>query len=426
MKRCIYSVAALVAFSTSACGSSGGSAASAAGASATAGSGTAGAAEMAGGGASATAGGASAMAGSGTAAGGALSSGGASGGDSSSSGAPPMTDPGHLPSSMPIISHGVPAFASSTNPATKPADSNDGHPNSAWTSTSIPASLAYDLSSVPAAQRGRVLVAWYDASTPDYFNPSPGPTGALPIDYTLEINTASGGGAPPTDGWSIVQTVTGNDRSSRQRLVDMGGANWVRMSVTKSSDPSSTHFDLDIHSAPEGATDSWLFMGDSITFMTTTYAFSDLPAQVNGLDATRWPAIIPAAQGGTNTTSALGIIKSAMDNFPGRFVILAYGTNDHAAEYHMEDLVQLVIAAGKVPVVPHMPWSATPGIQTDGPLINAQIDALYKKYPEILPGPDLWAFFTDRTDLIAATDIHPNEMGQAELRKLWAHMMAGK
>jgi hypothetical protein len=270
------------------------------------------------------------------------------------------------------------------------------------------------------------LVAWYDAATPDYFNPSPGTSGVLPIDYTLEINSASGGGEPPTDGWTIVQTVTGNDRSSRQRLVDMGGANWVRMNVTKSSNPGEVYFDLDIHSAPDGASDSWLFMGDSITFMTTTYAFSDLPQQVNGIDATRWPAIIPAAKGGTNTTSALDIIKSAMDNFPGRFVILAYGTNDHAAEYKMEELVQDVIAAGKVPVIPHMPWSDSPGIQTDGPLINAQIDALYAKYPEILPGPDLWAFYTGRTDLISSGDIHPNAMGQAELRKLWAHTMAGK
>ena len=404
MKRCLYGAAALVALSTIACGSS------------TPGAQAPGAAGAAGNG----------MAGSETTAGSGASEAGRAGSSSGDSGGAPTTAPGRLPSAMPIISHGVPAFASSTNPAAKPGDGNDGKPNSAWTSTAIPAWLAYDLSSVPAAQRGRVLVAWYCATTPDYFNPSPGPVGALPLDYTLEINTASGGGQPPADGWTVVQTVVGNDRSSRQRLVELDGANWVRINVTRSSDPSSTRIDLDVHSAPEGATDSWLFMGDSITYMTTTYAFSDLPQQVNALDAARWPAIIPAALGGTNTNTAKEIIDSSMTNFPGRFVVLAYGTNDHAGEYKMEELVQHVIAAGKVPVVPHMPWSATPGIQTDGPLINAQIDALYVKYPEILPGPDLWAFYTNRTDLISATDVHPNEQGQAELRKLWAHMMTGK
>ena len=56
--------------------------------------------------------------------------------------------------------------------------------------------------------------------------------------------------------------------------------------------------------------------------------------------------------------------------------------------------------------------------------INAQIDALYSKYPEILRGPDLWAGFEGRTDLIPTGDVHPNGDGQAELRRLWAEMMA--
>ena len=164
-------------------------------------------------------------------------------------------------------------------------------------------------------------------------------------------------------------------------------------------------------------------MGDSITFISTTYAFSDLPALVNAAVPTRWPAIIPAGIGGTNTTSALLAIDKTMTDFPGRFVILAYGTNDHPNEYHMDELVQKVLAAGKTPVIPHMPWSATVNIQQDGPLINQQIDDLYVKYPAIFHGPDLWASFAARTDLIPANDIHPNGAGAEELRKRWAAAM---
>lgn len=347
-------------------------------------------------------------------------------GDTSSagaSGAGLTTPPGSTPTAMPIISHGVPAFASTSDNNAGPSNANDGNPATGWMSTALPAWLAYDLSSVPSSQRQEVLIAWYDSSAADYINATPDPSKNVPVDYTLEINTADGGGDPPTDGWTVVATITGNNRSTRQRLVEMNGANWVRMNVSKSTSTSQVHFDLDVHSAPDGATDSWLFMGDSITFLMSTYAFSDLPKLVNTAVPARWPAVIPAGIGGTNTTTALAAIQDTMTDFPGRFVTLNYGTNDHPNEYHMEELVQAVIAAGKVPVVPHMPWSAQQSIQDAGPAINQMIDDLYAKYPAILHGPDFWAIFNGRTDLIPADDIHPNDAGKEEFRKQWAMVM---
>ncbi|HEY4105418.1 MAG TPA: hypothetical protein VGM44_16080, partial [Polyangiaceae bacterium] len=71
-----------------------------------------------------------------------------------------MTPPGEAPMAMPIISHGVPAFASNVALASAATDANDTNPASSWTSASIPASLAYDLSGVPAEQRQQVLIAW--------------------------------------------------------------------------------------------------------------------------------------------------------------------------------------------------------------------------------------------------------------------------
>jgi hypothetical protein len=336
----------------------------------------------------------------------------------------PTTPPGSRPTPMPLISRNVPAFASSADPNALASNANDGKNQSAWLSTAMPAWLAYDLSGVPADQRKRVLVAWYDGAALDFINPEPQESKHWPIDYTIELNSAAGGGDPPSDGWKTVETVTGNDRNTRQRLLDLDGANWVRMNITKSSSPTAVGLDLDVHSAPDGASDSWLLMGDSITFISTSYLFSDLPSLVHDRAPERWPAIIPAAIGGTNTTTALDALEPTLAGYPGRFVVLAYGTNDHTSEFHMEELVQKVIAAGKVPVVPRMPWSSSPNIlQNDGPGNNAIIDALYDKYPEILRGPDFWNFFMNRTDLISDGDVHPNEMGQEELRKQWAIAM---
>jgi hypothetical protein len=296
----------------------------------------------------------------------------------------------------------------------------------AWGPSMVPSWLAYDLSAAPASARDQVLVAWVAPHAPAYINDKIEAYEGMPVDYTIEVNPAAGGPTPPTTGWTEVAKVTDNNRSTMLHLVPLGKNNWVRMNITKSSDPTgAVQLDLDVYSAPCGASDAWLFMGDSITYITMPYAFSDVPPLAHAAKPNRWPIAIDAALGGTNTTTAMAIIDATMTGYPGRFVVLAYGTNDHAAELQMETLVQKVIAAGKTPVVPHMPWSQTAGIQMDGPLINQQIDALYKKYPAILPGPDLWAVFKDRTDLIPPGDVHPNSPGQEELRKTWATFIAG-
>jgi hypothetical protein len=249
----------------------------------------------------------------------------------------------------------------------------------------------------------------------------------MPTDYVIEVNTAPGGtSAPPASGWTQVAAVSHNLRGTVETPIDMAGASWVRFSVTGATD-STVSIDLDVYSTPHGATDAWLFMGDSITYITMAYAWNDLPKLVSSARPDRWPAVVNAALGGTNTSTAVSVIDDTMSGFPGRYVVLAYGTNDNATqpgEFQMETLVQHVLAAGKVPVVPHMPWSAEPTIQANGPIVNQMIDALYVKYPQILKGPDLWAAFMNRTDLIPPGDIHPNQQGEEFLRQQWAAVMA--
>ena len=105
--------------------------------------------------------------------------------------------------------------------------------------------------------------------------------GERPIDYTFEVNDAPGGASPPASGWTQILSIQDNRYCGRHHLVNLNGANWFRMNVAKgSADSMAVTFDLDIQSAPNGACDSWLFMGDSITYMTMTYAFCDLPSLV--------------------------------------------------------------------------------------------------------------------------------------------------
>jgi lysophospholipase L1-like esterase len=318
---------------------------------------------------------------------------------------------------MQLISRDVPAFASSGTAK----NANDSQPNIAWSSDALPAWLAYDVSSAPLEQRQQVLLAWY-CYWADYLVDSPTPEQMLPLDYVVETNDAAGGGPPPAAGWRQAAKVTRNAKSARQHVFDLAGSNWVRLSVTLGSDLAKVMIDMDLYSAPAGGSDGWLFLGDSITYMTTQRAFSDLPALVEKAQKGRVPLIVDGALGGTNTTTAENIVETSLAEFAGRYVVLAYGTNDHAAEFKMESLVQKVIALGKTPVVPHVPWAD--GKLAEGPLLNQAIDELYAKYPQLIPGPDLWQAFENRTDLIPAGDVHPNDEGREFLRGEWAKVIA--
>ena len=115
---------------------------------------------------------------------------------------------------MPVISRGKPAFASS---AQEPASqANDSSYSTYWHSNG-PAWLAYDLSSVPAAHRGHVVVGWYnDPITTPYDHTVIQEVAYNNLgSYTIQVNPGAGGGQPPANGWVTLATVTNNKFHSR-------------------------------------------------------------------------------------------------------------------------------------------------------------------------------------------------------------------
>jgi lysophospholipase L1-like esterase len=335
---------------------------------------------------------------------------------------------------MPIISQGVPAYASSNQSSA--ASANDTSQNSMWTSSGTTAWLAYDLSSKPLAARQFVFVAWYDKSAMDYFfyNGSD-----LAKDYSIEINMAAGGGSAPATGWITVFAVTGNNHSARQHEINMKGANWVRMRVTAGY-TANIGLDMDVYDVSKGVTDFWLIMGDSITFMSMQRGGNNLQNRVHQFKNTAWPGIVEAAEGGTSSNTGLQIMNDVLVSFTGKFITLNYGTNDHPIEggdtnntffKRMDTLCMKIIAAGKTPVIPTVPWPHTgdTAIVSPATVSVAQqkvnmVYQLYAKYPTlVLPGPDLYTFFKNNQSLIGPGDVHPNGTGMEDIRQMWVATM---
>ncbi len=335
-----------------------------------------------------------------------------------------------------LISRNVPAFAStSIHPA---FDANGATYDIAWRSQGAPAWLAYDLSQVPAEQRSKVLVAWYNDESGNYDHTIEHyPAYNLPEDYTIDVNAAPGGGPTPDIGWISLVTVQGNHYHSRQHVVDMKGYNWIRINITAidgSTLNEDANLNMDVYDARPALQDDWIFFGDFITAGGMGHQTINGVAAFAQLINTKAPNHYPVQENGgvAYLTSADGVnyLNTWLSLFPGKYVGLDFGIKEAAscadpATFYNNyvTMVNDVLSAGKIPVVPYISWGRTANIQKCGPAFNAQIAALYTAFPQIIHGPDLWTFFQSHQDLIASDDVHPNDVGYGAYRQQWADAM---
>ena len=359
----------------------------------------------------------------------------------------------HTP--LPVISRNVPAYTNDSCDGVYPASfANDASYDTQWRTCNVPTSLtpifiAFDLSSVPAASRGRVVVAWYnDPTTNSYDHNFVGilrPVGIandIPASYTIEGNAALGGSLPAL-GWVTLASVSGNSYHSRQHVVDLTGYNWLRMNVTGSDGSPGNQgvfLNLDIHNASADIDDDWIFFGDSIT--EAGMAHNSLAASggsgtwaqmINAARPSYFPAYESGGIGGTLASDGASRIDTWLSIFPGSYVGLSYGSNDAGSNIDptafydsYASMVQAVLGSGRIPVIPKIPWSCNATIQANGPALNQQIDALYAAYPGIVRGPDLWAYFQSHPSLLSGDCLHPTGEGYVGFRQQWVNaMLAG-
>ncbi len=333
------------------------------------------------------------------------------------------------PAPNPVISRNVPAYAGS-NPATATAG-NDEHYFSFW-SANCPDYLAYDLSGVPEENRQVIDAVWYCTSAYDvvgmYVNRN-----MEPSDYTIEVNAAPGG-TYPEDGWEVVETVTGNTLASRQHVVDFAGYNWIRISLTQADDKpdGSATINFDIHDVSQGVSDSWLFLGDSITAggMNNCYG-TGYATHVHELNEDYFPIQENGGIGGITSKDGLEHIDKWLSTFPGQYVSIAYGTNDAwgnqtGAQKYYENtkaMIDKVLELGKTPVLPKIPHAEEPGVADYLDDYNAMIDKLWAEYPEVIQGPDFDAIMTEHPEYLSGDGVHPNSEGYEEMRRIWAETM---
>ncbi len=334
-----------------------------------------------------------------------------------------------------LISANLPAYTNDPN-AYDPSLANDTNYGTVWDSVDTPSSahpiwVALDLSTVPVAKRQQVILAWFNDSG-EYLPGADNIFYNLPSNYTIDANAAAGGaGAPPSAGWVTLLTVTGNTRNAREHVVNLSGDNWVRMTVTGSKGSSgntSAAFNLDLYDASAGDQDDWLFLGDSITEEGMTQAnvaggpwtSGDYAQLVHSADASYYPLQIDGGMGGWTSDDGAQNIAALMSGFTGKYVSLAFGTNDANEPYvlstsqiqtyyaNMLAMIDAAQSAGKIAIVPYVPWGCNGDLGQNAQALNTFVNAhLATDRPSAIRGPDLWTPFSQNHSWISSDCIHP-------------------
>ncbi|MBQ3138763.1 MAG: lysophospholipase [Ruminococcus sp.] len=329
----------------------------------------------------------------------------------------------------PVISRNCPVYSGK---ASQPNAANDEHYFSFCFMTT-PDYIAYDLSAVPSEERKQVIAVWYNTSSYDYIGNYKS-RNMEPSDYTIEVNAAEGG-AYPESGWEVVEKVEGNTLSSRQHLVNMENYNWIKLNIEKADDESGKQasINFDIHNVSEGVSDSWLFLGDSITAggMNNCYG-TGFATHINTLDSRYFPIQENGGIGGIRSIDGRENIDRWLSTSHAKYVSLAYGTNDcwgnpngtEAYYNNTKYMIEAILKAGKIPVLPKIPASTNEDVMNNVPLYNAVIDRLYEEYGDkIVKGPDFEKFLLSSPDYLGGDGVHPSDTGYAAMREEWARLM---
>jgi lysophospholipase L1-like esterase len=318
------------------------------------------------------------------------------------------------PAPMPLISRHQPAFASGGNAAA--VDDGEYYGGATWDvvpSEAAPAWVAIHVGAGPT----RAMLNWVAY-----------PGSNLPTHYRIETSADSTNGAD--GGWTTAVTVVDNGVDARAHPFAFAGRQWVRFLVTRSQNAGQAISidEIDVQDASAGGSDSWMFVGDSITAAAFHRGLfeGNFPERIRAVAPAFFPLMIGAGVGGTSTVDGVAHIDEWLAIHPHmQNWVISYGTNDSANAdpqfapafgERLRFIVATLQAAGRTVFVPRIPYKT--GGETYLAPYNAEVDAVCNEFG-LGAAPDLYAWFLAHPDQLY-DGVHPNDAGSRSMNQLWA------
>ncbi|MDD2823060.1 MAG: hypothetical protein PHQ59_03160 [Candidatus Daviesbacteria bacterium] len=293
---------------------------------------------------------------------------------------------------------------------------------------SSPAWIAINIGSGPS----RLLLNWTNTASYNYTDTGYG----TPSDYVIQTSGNSTNGRDGT--WSNVVTVAANNVRNRAHSFDFSGKSWVRLYITKTTASSWNNMygvaldEIDIHDVSRSSSDTWFFMGDSLTANDNRSNQPDYAASINAFNSSYYPAEINGGIGFETSANGVSHIDNWLSLNPDmKYWAINYGGNDAAGNNsnttnfrnNMQIIINKIKAAGKIPVIARIHYIAD-GNHNNIAAFNTVIDDLARTNG-LIPGPDLYTWFYNHQNELGPDRLHPNSLGSVSINRLWSESMRG-
>ncbi len=232
--------------------------------------------------------------------------------------------------------------------------------------------------------------------------------------------------------WTQAVAVTGNVYIYRSHTIPFSGQRWLKLVL----DAASTIDEIDVWDASLGVTDTWMFLGDSITNRATKRGTQSgvghQPSFQADILATegRYPMQIGGGHVSWGAADLRNQIDTLIVDFPlAKYWALSIGTNDAAAGAaalpqwlsNVQYVIDRLEAANRVPMLARIPWTSDPsyGAPSNTALFNTSGVDVLTAQNHLQPGPDLYGWFLAHPGEMD-DGVHPSDVGCLSWNRLWA------
>ena len=239
-----------------------------------------------------------------------------------------------------------------------------------------------------------------------------------------------------TDGdWEVAATIQNNPVMARGVTIDFAGKSWFKFA---SEGDVGKILEIEAFDMSAGGTDTWFFMGTSISQMGIKQQDTDsTTAQLIHAKFPKYtPAMLRGGIGCINSTEVVEHLNEYLE-YAGnvKFWAIEMGTNDawgggdwnlNTYVSNMQTIIDSAKAHGITPVIARIiaTDSAKAGWQINPAFLEA-VDKLVEDN-DLPQGPDFYSYFKEHPELLASDGVHPNaetKGGQA-MHHLWAEALA--